>query len=534
MNKNSNDVTDADDEQLVAYLDGELVPEERSELEQRLGRDQSLRDRLRSLQTSWDLLDDLPMAAPNPLLLESTIRMAIATASDTPVDATGPWRGSGTAFGSRPASADAVAGGPMASGKTGSVSPARQWWRQPLVKLALITLACFALGTAISYGWQAVRFRQQLKQLPVAMHLDAYLNASDLLLMRTLINLSEWQKTVEIAERFGEWDFGLQQQIDAAPIAERAAVLQQLPIEHQQLVLQAWQQFERLDAVRKREVQAVAQRVNQQSDAAEVLATMDRFARWQESLPASERDRISSGTPEARVEALQTALQRTVRQWTQQTARLLTNDDTETIYHVLRQIARQRIESLAAVENIGMLQAFGSQNQAMDPRMEAFFLQRLFENPRPAGLGGGPMGSGGPVGSGGPNGPPPNGPPPGEPPRLGPPPARFDFMATAFGNLRPVVEQLHGPLDDDELWMIKQELGGDLQAFLDAAATIDSLQADLLKSWADESLRRIASNRSGSTYSERYQRLDPRRRDLMDLLPPEQILESLRDDWRRR
>lgn len=586
------------DELLVAYLDGELTQQQRSDLERQLGRDQMLRNRLRGLQTSWDLLDELPLATPSPQLLESTIRMAIASATDTPgltpqflsdcQDATtagGPDNDPAASHTStaRPAGRsgwtdltpdNGAAASHAATHRTAAPAHWRpphwwpkHWWSRPLLRTALLTIACVAIGAAVSRGWQAWQFRQQLKQLPVAMHLDAYLNASDLALMRTLINLPQWQKTVEIAERFGEWDFQLQQQIDEAAVAERANVLQQLPIEHQQVVLQAWQQFEQLDAPRKSEALQVAKRVQQQSDSTELLQTMDRFARWRESLAPSQRDQISSGSAESRVQALEAALQRTVRQWTQQTARLLTDEDTETIYQELRQIAKLRIDQLEPTANLGVLQAFGSQHQRMDPRMEAFFLRRLFEgsDPGPAGPTGPATGDDhrGPENRGaedsGPednerannerannartnnsrtnnartnSGPPPGGPAPGGG-RL-PAPVRFDFMAPALGPLRPAIEHLSGPLQDEELWMIKQQLGGDLQAFLDAAATIDSLQADLLKSWSEESLRRMASTRSGSTYSERYQRLDPGRRDLLDLLPPDQILDSLRDDWRRR
>ena len=51
---------DPDDELLVAYLDGELDSEMRSDLEQRLMDDASLRSRLQTLQRGWDWLDELP------------------------------------------------------------------------------------------------------------------------------------------------------------------------------------------------------------------------------------------------------------------------------------------------------------------------------------------------------------------------------------------------------------------------------------------------------------------------------------------
>jgi hypothetical protein len=334
--------------------------------------------------------------------------------------------------------------------------------------------------------------------------------SNDISMMRTLMQLPQWQKAVEIAERFGEWDFSLHQRIDQASVSQRNQLLQELPIEHQQVVMQSWQRFEKLDPAAKASILETAQRVSDQSDSADLLATMDRFARWRESLAPAQRDQITSGDAEGRMKAIDESLQRTVRQWTQQTSRLLTEEDIETIYHVVRQIARLRIEELdftdAPVAAAG-LRSFGSKDQMMDPRMEAFFLRRMFD---------------------------PNDPMPPPPPGNRAPPTGFDFMAPAFGAIRPLLEQLRGPLREDELWMIQSVLGEELTEFVSAASGIESLRDELLRSWSDEALRRIESNRSGKTVSERYELIEPARRDILDLLPPDKILESLRSEDRRR
>lgn len=488
------------DELLVAYLDGELPPEERVVLETRLGRDSSLRKRLRTLQHGWDMLDELPMATPSAVLLESTIRMAAMEASQ---------------------------------GKSATDSSnTNRWLKSKRLWISLATLFCFGVGVAAARVRERQQFRSQLSELPIAMHVDAYLNATDISMMRTLMQLPQWQKAVDIAERFGEWDFSLHQKIDNATVTERNRLLQELPIEHQQIVMQSWQRFEKLDLPSKTLVLETAQRVSEQTDSEDLLATMDRFARWRETLAPAQRDQIASGDAESRVKAIDESLQRTVRQWTQQTSRMLTEEDTETIYHVLRQIARLRIQALDFTDAPPMaaqLQSFGSKDQKMDPRMEAFFLRRMFD----------------------PNDPNPPQPPPQAPSqpsggskgdaasddsrrRPGPPPMGFDFMAPAFGALRPFVDKLRGPLREDELWMVESVLGEELTEFVSAASGIDSLRDELLRSWGDETLRRIESNRSGRTVSERYELVEPARRDILDLLPPDKILESLRYEDRRR
>jgi anti-sigma factor RsiW len=70
--------TDSQDElvtQLVAYLDGELPPPERREVEQRLAQDEHYRRTLRQLQHSWDLLDELPKAETNDAFTQTTLDM---------------------------------------------------------------------------------------------------------------------------------------------------------------------------------------------------------------------------------------------------------------------------------------------------------------------------------------------------------------------------------------------------------------------------------------------------------------------------
>lgn len=64
-----------DDETLVAFLDGELPLEQASTIENELGCDPNLRDRVAGLKRTWDLLGDLPDEPPNPDLARSTIEL---------------------------------------------------------------------------------------------------------------------------------------------------------------------------------------------------------------------------------------------------------------------------------------------------------------------------------------------------------------------------------------------------------------------------------------------------------------------------
>jgi hypothetical protein len=74
--KPTNSISDDQAEQLAAYLDGELSPEETQALESRLATDANLRSELGQLQKAWDLLDVLPRAKADETFSTTTMSLA--------------------------------------------------------------------------------------------------------------------------------------------------------------------------------------------------------------------------------------------------------------------------------------------------------------------------------------------------------------------------------------------------------------------------------------------------------------------------
>ena len=70
------------DEQLVAYLDGELEPEAAKQVEELLASDGSARNRLSQLAASWDLLDQLPRATVDDMFTRTTVQMVAVAAEE--------------------------------------------------------------------------------------------------------------------------------------------------------------------------------------------------------------------------------------------------------------------------------------------------------------------------------------------------------------------------------------------------------------------------------------------------------------------
>ena len=64
------------DEELVAYLDGQLDPESARHVEQRLASEETARRRLQQLAQSWDMLDQLPHAVADGVAWALCARLA--------------------------------------------------------------------------------------------------------------------------------------------------------------------------------------------------------------------------------------------------------------------------------------------------------------------------------------------------------------------------------------------------------------------------------------------------------------------------
>lgn len=67
---------------LVAYLDGELAPDEARELERRLAEDPELWRRQWQHQQAWELLDELPHTEVSDTFTQTTVEMVALSAAD--------------------------------------------------------------------------------------------------------------------------------------------------------------------------------------------------------------------------------------------------------------------------------------------------------------------------------------------------------------------------------------------------------------------------------------------------------------------
>lgn len=479
------------DEQLVAYLDGELPVNDVHELERRLASDDALRARLRQLQTGWDLLDQLPNVQSSQSLLETTIRMAAINGNAE-----------------------------VAIGKSVPVLE-----RYPAaIGFAVASAACLLVGLGAVRFWEYAAYQRQLRELPTALHLDAYLHASDRELIRLLESMPQWHEANQIADRLEVWDFSVVDEVEAANVSERQTLLPALPIESQELIRAAWDRYEKISPSDADSIRNTVSAVESQTDGKSLLRTMDRFAAWRQTLSAQQRDLLDNGDEKTRRLVIAEALDETTLQWTRQRGRALSDHEVETIYLALRQIARIRIDAVrakATADTNEKLDSIGFGQPTMDPRIESTFLRRLFDS-RSADerqfTGENPT-------QDEPNDAPPD--------RQISQPSGRSPDGSVFAAIRQVVGTARGPLREDELYMMMSVLPKNLADVIADAEGIPSLQQGLLRGWADESLRRTQWSRSGRTVLERYQARDAEERETIDLLPTDQLLRSLQSEERR-
>lgn len=138
------------DEELVAYLDGELGADHVEQVEQRLATDSEYRRRLKHLQRVWDLLDDLPRAEASDTFTQSTVSLVALRAVEPP----GFWRRHRAAL------------------------------LTLLGSLAVVLAA--SLGFAAAYAWYDAPNRKLLRDLPLIENWDAYHAAGSIEFLRAL------------------------------------------------------------------------------------------------------------------------------------------------------------------------------------------------------------------------------------------------------------------------------------------------------------------------------------------------------------
>ena len=80
------------DEELVAYLDGELSRDNAARVEDALSENAEYRLRLKQLQQAWDLMDELPQSAMDESFTKSTVELVVVSAESEVMATVSRWK----------------------------------------------------------------------------------------------------------------------------------------------------------------------------------------------------------------------------------------------------------------------------------------------------------------------------------------------------------------------------------------------------------------------------------------------------------
>ena len=262
MNRPDQPKTDGDslDEQLVAYLDGELPAEAQRQLELKLAEDAWSRDRLRHLQQTWDLLDHLPNAQTDRSFTRTTVEMVATKASE---DVGAQQRAM-----ERRARLRWVYGGALAA-----------------ATLAVGYLACWLLWTA--------RVDRQVRDLPVVENLDLYRNAESIDFLRELDSRGLFASD-DLAPEIAAAPRRLFVELDDASVRQKARQL--TPVEKTQLQRQQ-ARFDRLplsdpDPKLQDRMRQLNASVSTAEDRDRLFRIMAQYCEWLKSLSPDERSAL--------------------------------------------------------------------------------------------------------------------------------------------------------------------------------------------------------------------------------------------------
>ena len=257
------------DEQLVAYLDGEMPAADSRRLEARLAHDDGLRTRLNGLDRTWQLLDQLETDTAGRDFTRTTLEM-VAAAEE--------------------------------AGRSVATAPRRRVWRAALAATLLL-----GAGMAGFLAVAAVRpdpNHRLLADLPILENLEPYRAVDGMDFLGALHGARLFREELPaVEEPLGEW----------VPLTSPEAARERIESMDAGQREQLWQRREQFAAFERAE-QARLRRLYQELAAApepeSLHAVALRYYEWLKALPPITRAELVEFPPEERVERIESLLAR--------------------------------------------------------------------------------------------------------------------------------------------------------------------------------------------------------------------------------
>lgn len=269
-----NDTHPSDDqsgqlEEIVAYLDGELTPQESARVERRLASDERYRRQLQGIERAWAALDELPAATVDDNFSRSTMELVVDAARSE------------------------------VQHRTQALPVERRNRRLSTVLLA--TMA--ALLGALAYRVRSENpNRELLADLPVIEYIDVYSQFRSVDFLRQLhreLSESDWAGTGD-----EEATKALLQFRTVASPRDRTEWLESLA-EDQRVSLRAkFNRFRALSGQQQERLRALYQEIASDPNAAQLQQTLLEYQQWLNGLPPSEQYELREKPADERVQRI--------------------------------------------------------------------------------------------------------------------------------------------------------------------------------------------------------------------------------------
>ncbi|MEN6557757.1 MAG: hypothetical protein ABFC54_06220 [Thermoguttaceae bacterium] len=257
------------DEQLVAYLDGELSLEESRQIEAMLAGDAEARRRLQEMERTWELLDDLDALPAGNQFARSTLEM-VAVSARQDIE------------------------------RSQAEAPRRR--RRRMLNLGVAMTAAALLGFFLVWWLQPNPNRALLRDLPILENLDPYRQVKSLDFLQKLRDAKLFSQNATTADR------GVSRSEPRESMAGRQHRVEQMTPAQKEQLLRQQNRFESLEPDERLQLRRLDESLSVAPDAAALRRVMRRYYNWLKTLTPYARSELAEMPSDRRLAAVEKRL----------------------------------------------------------------------------------------------------------------------------------------------------------------------------------------------------------------------------------
>jgi hypothetical protein len=301
--------------ELVAYLDGELPPEESRLVEQRLAADEDYRQQLRELDQAWEALNVLPANTVDDGFARTTIELATVAAAD-----------------------DLSAHTAIASRET---RRHMRWW-------IAAAIAAAAIGFAGTRTFWPDSNNVLLADLPLIKQVDALADISSIEFLRGLSNEIPLEDFVADKDAI-ESEYENMKSSGAPSFESRAEWLKALQSEERADLAARARSFEELkreDGIEVQRLQQLAAEINAADDREKLQKTLIAYSQWLSRRRPGDQVELREELGELKTDDQVDRVRQIVRRESERASRELTADEKARLRKEIFAIAGERRDAV--------------------------------------------------------------------------------------------------------------------------------------------------------------------------------------------